>query len=185
MELSEIDTASVAVVTLAFREQDVTTALAGSGVLVPPVEGRMVKAITYLDQKWGWLGEAAHGAGVRLLRLSLGRYGEPEVLHRSDEEIVALARLDLALLLGIRGIPVDARVSRWGGSLPQYAVGHRRRVERIGLGLRETPTLALCGAAYEGVGVAACVGTAYEAAARVSRGLSLQGAPTTAGRARG
>jgi oxygen-dependent protoporphyrinogen oxidase len=61
----------------------------------------------------------------------------------------------------------------------------QRQIERIALGLRETPTLALCGAAYEGVGVAACVGTAYEAASRVSRGLSLQGAPSAAGRARG
>ncbi len=185
MELSEIETASVAVVTLAYRAEDLTTTMTGSGVLVPPVEGRMVKAITYLDHKWGWLGEAARASGVRLLRLSLGRVGEPEVLQRSDEEIVALARLDLALLLGIRGIPVDSRVTRWGGSLPQYAVGHRRRVERIALGLRETPTLALCGAAYEGVGVAACVGTAYEAASRVSRALALQGAPSVAGLRRG
>jgi oxygen-dependent protoporphyrinogen oxidase len=176
MELSEIDAASVAVIALAFRAQDVTTTLAGSGLLVPPVEGRLVKAVTYLDRKWGWLGEAAEQSGLRLLRVSVGRHGEPEVLQRSDEELVALARLDLALLLGLRGIPVDARVTRWGGALPQYGVGHRRRVERIMLGLREVPTLALCGAAYEGVGVAACVGTAHEAASRVSRSLALTAA---------
>jgi oxygen-dependent protoporphyrinogen oxidase len=173
MELSEIETASVALVTLAFRAADVQVPLAGSGLLVPPVEGRMVKAVTYLDRKWGWLAEAAEREGLRLLRLSLGRHGEPEVLQRSDEELVALARLDLALMLGIRGIPVDTRVVRWGGALPQYAVGHRRRVERIGMGLRDTPTLAVCGASYEGVGVAACVGTAYEAASRVMRGLTV------------
>lgn len=174
MELSEIETASVAVVALAFRAQDVTTPLSGSGLLVPPVEGRMVKAVTYLDRKWGWLQAAAEREGLRLLRVSLGRHGEPEVLQRSDEELVALARLDLALLLGIRGVPVDSRVTRWGGALPQYAVGHRRRVERIALGLREVPTLAVCGAAYEGVGVAACVATAYEASQRVMRGLAVQ-----------
>lgn len=173
MELSEIEAASVAVIALAFRAQDVTSTLTGSGLLVPPVEGRLVKAVTYLDRKWGWLGEAAEQSGLRLLRVSVGRHGEPEVLQRSDEELVALARLDLALLLGLRGIPVDSRVTRWGGALPQYGVGHRRRVERITLGLRDVPTLAVCGATYEGVGVAACVGTAHEAASRVSRGLSL------------
>jgi oxygen-dependent protoporphyrinogen oxidase len=151
----------------------VTSTLTGSGLLFPPVEGRLVKAVTYLDRKWGWLGEAAEQSGLRLLRVSVGRHGEPEVLQRSDEELVALARLDLALLLGLRGIPVDSRVTRWGGALPQYGVGHRRRVERITLGLRDVPTLAVCGATYEGVGVAACVGTAHEAASRVSRGLSL------------
>jgi oxygen-dependent protoporphyrinogen oxidase len=173
MELSELEAASVAVVAMAFRADDVTTTLAGSGLLVPPIEGRMVKAITYLDNKWGWLGQAAEREGLRLLRVSIGRHGEHGVLQRSDEELVALARLDLALLLGIRGIPVDTRVTRWAGSLPQYAVGHRARVDRIRFGLRDLPTLALCGAAYEGVGVAACVGTSYEAAARVARGLEL------------
>jgi oxygen-dependent protoporphyrinogen oxidase len=173
MELSEMEAASVAVIAMAFRAEDITTTLSGSGLLVPPVEGRMVKAVTYLDHKWGWLGQAAEREGLRLLRVSLGRFGEHGVLQRSDEELVALARLDLALLLGIRGIPVDTRVTRWAGSLPQYAVGHRARVDRIRFGLRDVPTLALCGAAYEGVGVAACVGTSYEAAARVARGLEL------------
>lgn len=173
MELSEIETASVAVIAMAFRAEDVTSPITGSGLLVPPLEGRMVTAVTYLDRKWAWVGEAAERAGLRLLRVSLGRHGHPEVLQRSDEELVALARLDLALLLGIRGIPVHTRVTRWGGALPQYAVGHRRRVERITLGLSDVPTLAVCGASYEGVGVAACVATAYEATQRVARGLSL------------
>jgi oxygen-dependent protoporphyrinogen oxidase len=173
MELAEVETASVALVALAFRAEDVTAPMNGSGLLVPAVEGRMVKAVTYLDRKWGWLSDAAARAGVRLLRVSMGRHGDTEVLHRSDDELVALARLDLAHLLGIRGIPVDSRVTRWGDALPQYAVGHRQRIDRVRLGLRDLPTLALCGAAYEGVGVAACVGTAHEAASRVARGLQL------------
>ena len=82
------------------------------------------------------------------MRVSLGRFGEQDVLQRSDDELVALARLDLAQLLGLRGAPVDVRVTRWGGAFPQYAVGHRRRVERIMMGLRDVPTLAVCGSAY-------------------------------------
>lgn len=176
MELSEVEAASVAVLAIAFRAEDVPLPLSGSGLLVPPVEGRTVKAVTFLDRKWGWLGQAAQKAGVRLMRVSVGRHGEAEVLQRSDEELVALARMDLYAMLGVDGVPVDARVSRWGGALPQYAVGHRRRVERLLLGLRDAHTLAVCGATYEGVGVAACVGTAHEAASRVVRGLALQGA---------
>ena len=174
MELSEIESASVAVITMALRDRDVSVPLTGSGVMVPPVEGRVVKAVTYLDRKWGWLGQAAERDGLRMLRVSLGRFGEQDVLQRSDDELVALARLDLAQLLGLRGAPVDVRVTRWGGAFPQYAVGHRRRVERIMMGLRDVPTLAVCGSAYEGVGVAPCVATAYEASQRVARGLALQ-----------
>jgi oxygen-dependent protoporphyrinogen oxidase len=136
------------------------------------VEGRAIKAVTYLDRKWGWLSEAARREGLRLVRLSIGRYGEAEVLQRTDEELVELARVDLADILGIHTAPVDVRVTRWGGALPQYAVGHRARMERINRGLRDQPTLGLCGASYDGVGVAACVGSAYEAAGRVAHSFS-------------
>ncbi len=173
MELAGVEAASVAVIALAYRADDITAPLTGSGVLVPPVERRQVKAVTFLDRKWGWLEQAAAREGLRLVRASLGRHGESEVLQRSDEELVALTRIDLAQMLGIEAAPVDTRVTRWGGALPQYTVGHRARVERIRGGLRDLPTLALCGATFEGVGVAACVGTAHEAAARVARGLAL------------
>ncbi len=171
LELSGIETASVAVLALAYRASDLHAHMDGSGLLVPPVEGRMVKSVTCLDRKWAWMGDAAHREGLRLVRISIGRHGDAEVLQRSDEELVDLARLDLAHLLGIEATPVDTRVTRWGGSLPQYAVGHRARLERITQGLREQPSLALCGASYDGVGVAACVGSAYEAAGRVAHAL--------------
>lgn len=174
MELGSIEYASVAVVALALRAADVRAPLVGSGMLVPPVEGRAVKALTYADRKWDWLSQAAEHEGLRIIRASLGRYGDESVLQRDDEDLLALARVDLAHLLGVLAAPVDSRVTRWGGALPQYAVGHRARVERIRTGLRDVPTLALCGAAFDGVGVAACVGSAQEAAGRVVRALSQQ-----------
>lgn len=172
IELSGIDAASVAVIALAFRSEDVRTRLTGSGLLIPPVEGRALKAVTYLDRKWAWLGQSAERAGLRLLRVSMGRHGDTELMQRSDEELVDLAGIDLADLLGIVGSPVDARVTRWGGALPQYVVGHRARMGRIASGLTQCPTLAVCGASYDGVGVAACVGSAYEAAGRVAHALT-------------
>lgn len=172
LELAGIEYASVAVVAMAYRAQDLRARLRGSGLLVPPIEGRVVKAITYADQKWDWLAQAAGREGLRILRVSLGRHGEESVLQRSDAELVDLARVDLSHLLGLIARPVDARVTRWGGSLPQYAVGHRGRVDRIRSGLREVPTIAVCGAAFDGVGVAACVGSAQEAAGRLLRVLA-------------
>lgn len=171
LELSGIEAASVAVLALAYRASDLDAHMSGSALLVPPVEGRMIKSVTCLDRKWQWLGEAADREGLRLLRVSVGRHGETDVLQRSDEELVDLARIDLAELLGIEATPVDSRVTRWGGALPQYAVGHRARLERITQALRDQPSLALCGASYDGVGVAACVGSAYEAAGRVGHAL--------------
>jgi oxygen-dependent protoporphyrinogen oxidase len=52
-------------------------------------------------------------------------------------------------------------VQRWGGALPQYAVGHLDRVA----GLTEPAEgVALAGAAYGGVGVPACIASGRRAA---------------------
>ncbi len=125
--LAEIEYASMAVVTLAFAAAD-TPDLPGSGFLVPPVDGRTIKAATFSFAKWDWVREA--GAGLLVLRTSVGRHREESVLQVPDEDLVAATRADLADATGLAARPVDSRVQRWGGGLPQYAVGH---VERVAL----------------------------------------------------
>jgi len=72
-------------------------------------------------------------------------------------------------------VPVASRVSRWGGGLPQYAVGHVDRVARITDAVDEVSGLAVCGAAFDGVGIAACISRAALAATRVSQRLGSHG----------
>ncbi|MFB9312802.1 protoporphyrinogen oxidase [Nocardioides plantarum] len=164
--LASVDYASMAVVTLAFREADLPPGLdAASGFLVPPVDGRRIKASTFSFAKWGWVREAGRAAGgVVLLRTSLGRYGDEVTLQRSDDELVAASLADLRDAVGLTAVPVDSFVQRWGGGLPQYVVGHLDRVAHIRADLRRVPGLAVCGAAYDGVGVAACIASGHAAA---------------------
>jgi oxygen-dependent protoporphyrinogen oxidase len=128
-ELAGIEYASMAVVTLVYPEVDLGP---GSGLLVPAVEGRAVKALTYASQKWAHLA----APGRRVLRASVGRAGESELLRRDDADLVALVRADVAALTGVGAEPLATRVSRWGGGLPQYAVGHVDRVRRVRRGVR-------------------------------------------------
>jgi oxygen-dependent protoporphyrinogen oxidase len=74
---------------------------------------------------------------------------------------------DLSLATGQPVEPLDAHVQRWGGALPQYAVGHLDRVARIRAAVDGVPGLAVCGAAYDGVGIPAVIGSARRAAATV------------------
>jgi len=62
---------------------------------------------------------------------------------------------------------VAHRVTRWGGGLPQYNVGHLDRVARIRQAVSEQPGLAVAGAAYDGVGIPACIATGRQAAGQV------------------
>ena len=160
-ELGAVEYASMAVITLAVPALDVGDS---SGFLVPSVDGRRIKASTYSFNKWGWVGEATD---LRLLRASIGRHREEASLQASDEELVAHVVADLSLATGQQIRPVDAHVQRWGGALPQYAVGHLDRVARIRAAVDAVPGLEVCGAAYDGVGIPAVIGSARRAAASV------------------
>ena len=165
-----IETASVAVVTLALRVAD-AGALAetdASGFLVPPVEQRAIKAATFSFAKWGWVREAGAADGLIHLRTSLGRHGEEAALQASDDELVAVSLRDLRDAAGLDAMPVDTHVQRWGGGLPQYALGHLDRVARVRAALEAVPGLAVCGAAYDGVGIPAVIGSARRAVAAVT-----------------
>ncbi|MFF7729315.1 protoporphyrinogen oxidase [Streptomyces sp. NPDC008001] len=161
-ELAGIEYASVALVTMAFRRSDVEGLLHGSGFLVPPVDGRTIKASTFSSNKWRWNAGAAPDLFV--LRTSIGRYGDEGDLQRDDSELVALSLKDLGDAVGLASAPVGTRVTRWDGGLPQYPVGHLGRVARIREAVGRVPGLAVCGAAYEGVGVPACIAGAHRAA---------------------
>jgi oxygen-dependent protoporphyrinogen oxidase len=164
LELNDIATASMAIVSLAFDPAAIGGLPPGSGMLVPHIEGLSVKAMTFTSQKWPGAGQ---DGGVALLRASLGRAGEEWALQREDSELVALARADLATTTGLTAEPIDSHVQRWGGALPQYAVGHVQRVVRIRASVAHVPGLAVCGAVYDGVGIPACIGSAHIAADRV------------------
>src|SRR5664280_215425 len=164
-ELAGIDYASVAVVTLAWPAADFAAPVPGSGFLVPAADGRLVKAATFSSVKWPHL--AAADPTLAVVRGSVGRHRDEAVLQRDDVELAGLVAADLRSATGVRGRPVAWRVTRWGGGLPQYAVGHLDRVRRIRAAVERQPGLEICGAAYDGVGVAACIRSANSAAAGI------------------
>ena len=153
--LAEIEYASMAIITLAVAAKD-GFALPGSGFLVPPVDGRTIKASTFTSTKWAWADRSADG--LLFLRASVGRAGETFNLQRPDQELVQVAVSEVSEALG-HPLPrlVESHVQRWGGALPQYTVGHVDRVSRIRAGTQALPGLELAGAAYDGVGVPACI----------------------------
>jgi protoporphyrinogen/coproporphyrinogen III oxidase len=166
-DLARIPYASMAIITLAFRAGDFP-AQQRSGYLVPAVDGRAVKAATFSTIKWPHLAQAADPANpVHIVRCSVGRSGDVAVLQRDDADLAALAAAELADSIGVTATPVAHRVTRWGGGLPQYNVGHLDRVARIRQAVGQQPGLAVAGAAYDGVGIPACVATGREAAGQV------------------
>jgi oxygen-dependent protoporphyrinogen oxidase len=144
----EVDYASVGLVTLRLPKVSLPEL---SGFLVPENEGLQIKAATFFTSKW----EHLRGDDV-LIRVSLGRAGAAEVLQRGDDDLARTALADLREVLGGLPEPIDVSVDRWGGGLPQYAPGHVARVAAVRAAL-EKGNIALAGAAYDGIGIPACV----------------------------
>lgn len=137
-----------------------------SGVLVATGETLHAKAITLSTRKWG--GQSGGTGQAELVRLSFGRFGDTLARSSSDEQLLAWALEDLDTVFGIRAKPVDMLVHRWLDALPQYGPGHAGLAAEIRAGL--PPGIALAGNYLDGVGVPACLTTAYRAAAAVVAG---------------
>lgn len=121
------------------------------------------KAFTYTSRKWG-------GDRVRM-RASVGRVGEEHTLQRDEDALLTDVLADLAELSGIEAKPVAWTVTKWGGGLPQYGVGHAAAVAEIERAVAGVPGLAVAGATFRGVGIPACVRTATAAARQLSEHL--------------
>ncbi|MDO5502347.1 MAG: FAD-dependent oxidoreductase [Actinomycetia bacterium] len=167
--LGEIEMASMAIITLAVERTGPD--LPGSGFLVPDVDGRTIKASTFSSGKWAWVDALAED--LVFLRASIGRAGEVRALQRPDTELVEVAVREIGAAVGFPLPPVvDSHLQRWGGGLPQYAVGHLDRMARVSEAIAGVPGLEVCGAAYGGVGIPAVIASARAAAERIRRGSS-------------
>jgi oxygen-dependent protoporphyrinogen oxidase len=169
-EHTDIPYASSAVVTLAYRTDDVPHPLDGYGYVVPRSEGSDVLACTWTSSKW----EGRAPQGHALLRVYAGRFGGPDVTADEDETLVQLARGEVHVL-GIEASPLLTRIHRWPRAMPQYVLGHPERLDRIDAALEQHPGLALAGAAYRGVGIPDCIRSGEEAAEAVVRAPARAG----------
>ncbi len=164
--------ASTATVVLGFHREQVAgvAAFAGNGLLIGSGTGTLLKAITNLSAKW------PHYADDELfwVRMSAGRDGADLVTPLTDERLVDHLRRDLRALTGLDAAPVVVHVQRWRRGLPQLTVGHVDRVSAVRAELAGAlPGVALAGASYDGIGLAACLGSARGAAAHVLDALGL------------
>jgi oxygen-dependent protoporphyrinogen oxidase len=153
-DLRRQEYSSVAIVTLAYSDSAFPHELIGSGFLVPRHPRRVVTACTYLDRKWPLL----RHDGLTLLRVSAGSLGEEWVLGLDDTTLVSSVHKSLRTMLGVTELPRMVKVQRWQPALPQYRAGQVAWRENMQRQASALPVpVVLTGAAYCGVGLAACL----------------------------
>jgi protoporphyrinogen/coproporphyrinogen III oxidase len=169
-ELSAIEYAGCAVVSLGFRRDQIAHDLDGFGFVVPKNERLSIIAGSFASQKFP--GRAP--AGSVLIRVFLGGALQPELVEFSDADLGRIALDELANLLRITGMPLTIDIARWPRSMPQYHVGHLDRIARVEQIASLCPRLALAGNAYRGVGIPQCIASGRAAAERVVAALAAK-----------
>ncbi|MEO2015074.1 MAG: protoporphyrinogen oxidase [Fuerstiella sp.] len=147
--LRGIEYASSAVVVTTHRLSDFRHSLDAFGLVIPAIEKRRVLAVSFTSRKFP--GRAP--AGQVLLRTFVGGAMQPELLERSDAEIVDFVHQELSAMLGMTANPGFSRVVRHQRAMPQYHVGHISRVAEIDRLTAAHTGFYLAGSAYLGVGL--------------------------------
>jgi len=166
-ELAGIEYAGSVVVVLGYARGQVTHPLAAAGLVVPRVEGRHALAVSFASSKFP--GRAPEGHV--LFRVFFGGSLDPERTLLDDASLAALARHELAHLVGAEGEPRVMEIARWPAVMPQYHLGHLDRLTRIAARMEAMPTVALAGAAYDGVGIPQVIASGQAAAKSVLAAL--------------
>lgn len=82
----------------------------------------------------------------------------------SDEAVLAQARTEMALALGITAEPLFTRIHRFPAALPQYTLGHAARVKELRNMISSCEGLFLAGNYLDGVGIPDCIRNGMHAA---------------------
>jgi oxygen-dependent protoporphyrinogen oxidase len=140
----------------------------GFGFLVPRSEGKRLLAATFVHNKFPHRTPEDRA----LLRCFFAGSVAEQIWNLSDDALVAIVRNELREVVGVRSMPLFARVYRWKSAMAQYGVGHLDRLERMERLRQQVPRLSLAGNGYRGIGVPDCVRSGQEAA---KQALSNQG----------
>lgn len=158
--LLSIPYVSTATVSLAYARQEIGHPLNGFGFVVPKAEKRNIMASTWSSAKF------SHRAPLEkvLLRCFVGGVQNEQLCGLEDEEMVFMVRKELREIMGVTATPLYSWVFRWEKSLPQYTLGHEKKVDTIMERLSSHPGLVVAGGAYRGVGLSDCIRSGEDAA---------------------
>ena len=146
--LDAFDRAPIAIVFLGFAADAVARARDGFGFLV--AHGEDVRVLGCVFESTVWPDRAP--VGQALVRCIYGGGRDPDAAALAPAELIALARRDLAIALGVEGEPVHASVVVHERGIAQYRVGHRDRVREAETCARAY-RVAIAGADYRGPAV--------------------------------
>ncbi len=161
--LSGVRYVSSVVVTLVFDEKDFRGLPECLGIIIPSKEGMNLVACSLYSRKF----PGKSGRGKVVIRCFLGGELNPDAVLWDEEEIRTVLREELARIFGFDNHPAEIYIRRYKMSMPRFALGHKEEISGVMHRLSRHSGLALCGAAYFGVGIPDCVHSGDLAARKI------------------
>ena len=147
-QLASVPHTSSTVIALGFEASSFRKPPEGFGFLVPRRERRLVAACTFVGTKFNFRAPK----DKVLLRCFVNA-----ALQDDDATLVHSVLEELGDMTELTGSPTFSRIFRWPLSMPQYTVGHSRRMAAMNFRLQKYQGLSIAGNAYDGVGIPDCI----------------------------
>ena len=162
--LAEIEHAPMGVVSSAYERKQVRHALDGFGFMVPRREG-----LHTICTFWNSSLFPGHAPNGSVLMTSFVRTDTGGLMTASYDAFAQMVEAENAKILGITGESIERTVWRYERALPQYNVGHARRVKEIREAENGLPGLCLAGNYLTGRSIGDCAESGFQAAEKLRR----------------
>jgi oxygen-dependent protoporphyrinogen oxidase len=164
-ELDQLSHCSLVSVHCCYDDAQIQAEVDGFGFLIPrkESEGRALGILFSSN-----LFEGRAPAGKRILRVLMGGARNPDILPRSEDQLIDEAKATIQRYLGIQAEPEHIDVATWQDRLPNYRPGHQARLRRLAQLTEAAPPIHFLGSSFTGSGVALCIRTARELAESLS-----------------
>jgi oxygen-dependent protoporphyrinogen oxidase len=147
--LARFQGSDLASVSLLFKDDQIEDPCAGFGILAPAGHPSPVLNVQFAHSIF-----PEHvPEGYLLLRCLMGGEASPDVLSRTDSDLVQILSEDLNNWLQVDRPPKGHWVTRVPGGVPRYGLGHSQSLHEIFKGLEPNRGLHLGGDAFFGIGV--------------------------------
>ena len=148
-ELNKIPYAPVTVVALGFNKSELNQPLNGFGFLIPSRENKDILGCLWTSSIF------AHRAneGKVLLTVMIGGMKKPELVKKSDDELIDITLRELKSTMGISARPVFQNIYTHEKAIIQFHVGHEKISNQIKEELKKFNGIYLGCNTYGGIGV--------------------------------
>jgi oxygen-dependent protoporphyrinogen oxidase len=159
----DIEYAQVAVVSVGYRKEQIANDLNGFGFLIP--RSQKIRTLGCVWNSSLFPNRAPQGHV--LMTSFIGGVTDAALGTAHESEIATIVRQDLEKLLKISGSPAFERVTKYAAAIPQYNLGHLRRLDNIRKAVARIPGLFIAGNYWNGPAIGACIENSFAVAEQV------------------